>query len=311
MKQTRHIRRIAEAGMLVLVLLPSIAAAQEGPGCTGADYLTHAVGCKSIAMGEVKSALTGDPFNWLATPGAFHDVNGNGAGLFHAEWIVDTRYNNLFYSNRLNEKFAFAGGLTYTYRPDIQGYDRDGPTGMLKSYNYQAVAGFGFSPVEEFTAGVNFKYFSEKLDTWTEGGVCFDLGAKYVFEECGISMGFAAQNVGPDIKSETLSEPLPMTIRFGAAHSVSLVEEEVAVSYAFDLVKPRFEDLYLSVGCELELYNMLMIRGGYVGQESRAGDGLTMGGGIRIDERLLLDYAWTPYGDLGNLHRISIFFSIN
>jgi hypothetical protein len=313
MKRTERKKLIGALllGALVLSVLPVAAGAAEGVGSTGASYLMHPVGSKSIAMGEVKSALLGDPFSWLSNPGALNDINGHGLGISHAEWIIDTRYDNVSYNYCLNDKIIFGCGVLFTYRPNIQGYNESGlETRELKSNNYQLVLGIGFTPVTDFMAGISVKYFKEKLDEWNADGVGVDLGVLYHIEKTGTVFGFAAQNLGPDIRFDALAEPLPLTFRFGAMQNITPKEGFVSLSPAVDLVKPRFEELYVSAGIELELYEMLAIRAGYCGQKSRPGSGLTMGGGFTVRNTVTIDYAWTPYGDLGDFHHISIFFGV-
>jgi hypothetical protein len=294
------------------LIVPSTSWASEGPGSAGASYLTLPVSAKSIAMGDVKSALPEDPFNWMSTPGAFHYMEGSGIGLFHAEWIVDTRYNNLSYYHRINKMLIISGGFVFTYRPSIQGYSEYPPvkTKELKSNNYQLLLGLGLSPVKSFTAGINLKYFREKLDEWSAGGMGIDLGALYSFDTANISFGFVVQNLGPDIKFESLKEPIPLTIRFGVSHIIASTDNNIKFTYTLDLVNPRYEGFYPSVGSELKLYESYAIRVGYCDQEYRPGSGFTMGCGLEVKDRVTLDYAWTPYGDLGSFHRLSLFFAV-
>lgn len=291
-------------------MLVTNASATEGPGSTGAGYLILPVGPKSIAMGEVKAALYDDSFNWLSNPGALQYMDGTGAGVLHSEWLVDTKYNNVTAHHRFTDLFILSGAFTYEYYPDIQGYDEFGTeTRTLKNNNYQAYLGFGFSPSKSFTAGLNIKYFNEKLDEWRASGMAVDIGALYTITPGNISLGFAIQNLGPDLKSNELSEPLPTLIRFGGGQVISITEGIFGLSYAVDLVKPKFESIYLSIGTELKFYDILAVRAGYCGQEYRQGDGLTLGGGVTIHKKLQVDYAWTPYGDLGNYHRLAIYFT--
>ncbi|HUV37688.1 MAG TPA: PorV/PorQ family protein [Patescibacteria group bacterium] len=311
MKRARFIHLIGMILAGALAILPAVAGAAEGAGSTGASYLLHPVGSKSIAMGEVKSALLGDPFSWLSNPATLNDMTGHGLGLFHAEWIIDTRYDNVSYTYRLNDKVIFGGGFLFTYRPDIQGYDEAGIETMeLKSNNYQVVLGIGFAPIDNLMTGVNVKYFKEKLDESTAGGVGVDLGCLYQVDRTGTTFGIAVQNLGQDISFNGLDEPLPLTFRGGASQTVIPKEGIVAVSAAFDLVKPRFEDLYVGAGVELEMCDVLAVRVGYCGQESRPGSGFTLGGGFTVRETVTIDYAWTPHGDLGDFHHISIFFGV-
>jgi hypothetical protein len=301
----RHLR-ILQAALLIL-LLSSRIGAMEGPGCTGASYLQHPVGCKSIAMGEVQAALYGDPLNWHSNPGALAYMGGYGITAFHAEWIFDTRYDHISAHYRVNDMFVVSGGVIFTYRPTIQGYDETGiETGELKSNNYQTVLGLGLSPIRNFTAGINVKYFREKLDEWNADGMGVDLGLLYHFERTGTSAGLTAQNLGPDIRFDGQEEPLPLTLRFGLSQSIDVKPDILGVTGALDLVKPRYEDIYIGVGFEMELYRTLAARIGYCGRKSREGSGLTVGGGFFVNNSLLINYAWTPYGDLGNFHYVSI-----
>jgi len=299
------------AWIILIVCVSSGASAQDGPGTTGAEYLSRAIGPKSIAMGEISAALQGDPFNWLANPASFGGMEGTGFGVLHSEWIVETKYNNASLHHRFSDKFVAAGSFTFEYRPDIQGYDMYGTeTKLLKNNNYQAIFGLGYSPVPSLTIGANAKYFQEKLDEWTAGGAAFDVGALYKLDMVGVAIGIAVQNIGSDVKFDTIEEPLPTTMRVGASHAFDIGLETARFMYGLDLVKPRYEAVYVNAGIELEIVKTLAIRAGYCGQEYRIGDGVTLGGGVSILGGLKLDYAWSPYGDLGNFHRISVYYNI-
>lgn len=314
MRGTAYIRKARSAlaaAAVVLALACDGAAGQQGPGASGADYLRRPVGPKSIAMGEVRSALQGDPFNWLANPATAGLMDGTGIGVLHSEWIVDTNYENVSIHHRFLDKLIVMGSFTYEYRPDIQGFDEFGmETKELKNNSYQAIAGLGYSPVANLSVGANVKYFRETLDEWTAGGVAFDIGALYRFAPSGFAVGFTAQHLGQDITFDTIDEPLPTTIRFGLSHAFVISEKTARFMYAADMVKPRFEGMHLNAGCELEILGTAAVRVGWCGEEFRQGNGLTLGGGVRVGDNLKLDYAYTPYGDLGDFHRISLYFAI-
>lgn len=296
--------------LLTVLVLPARPAAADGPGSTGASYLLHPVGAKSIAMGEVKSALPDEPFGWLSNPGALGDMSGFGVGVFHTEWILDTRYENLACHYRINDMVIVGGGFLFTHRPTIQGYTATLEPKDLKANNYQAVLGAGITPVRDLTVGASVKYFREKLDEWSADGVAVDLGLFYRIEQSKTTVGFCAQNIGSAIRSESMEEPLPITLRFGLSQRYTPKRGILSVTAAFDLVRPRFESLYLGAGCEVELYEIIAVRAGYVGREYRAGSGFTMGGGFKVKETVTVDYAWTDYGDLGDFHHISLFLGI-
>jgi hypothetical protein len=305
-----------KTAIILAVILASIfsapaAGAADGPASAGAGYLLRSVGPKSIAMGEVKAALDDDPFNWLANPAVLPAMTRSGLGLSHSEWIMDTRYTTLAGNARIVEWFTIGGGIVYENGKDIQGYDALGQmTESLKNYNYQAMLGLGFGPAASFSAGVNLKYFRESLADWDAGGFGIDLGAFYDIAPAGIKVGACVQNIGSDIKFIERKEVLPTTIRGGAVYTTPAAAGGIGFSLALDVVKPRFDGAYVGAGIEVELAGIVALRGGWTGQKNRSGDGFTFGAGVNMDDRIGIDYAAAPYGELGTMHRISLYFGI-
>ncbi len=311
MKNVTRIRFIAAVGCALCAFGAASALAFEGPGATGAGYLELPTGPVSAAMGEAGAALRGDPFSWIANPALLGDARGFGVGVSHAEWMLDTRFDHAVLHRRLSGLLVLGGAVVYQYRPDIQGYDDFGaPTEMLKNNSYQAAVALAVTPLPGLAAGVSVKYFRETLAEWSAGGPAADVGVFYAWPAPSISIGISAQNLGPDIRFDEVDEPLPTTIRGGASAAFAVVPALAELRAAVDLVKPRFENLFLSAGAELVLSGMLAVRAGWCGQEYREGSGFTMGGGVKLIERLQLDYAYTPYGDLGVSHRIAVHFSL-
>jgi hypothetical protein len=312
----RHHRAYKKAIILALLMtsmfsVPAVRA-DDGPGSAGAAYLLRPAGPKSIAMGEVRAALDDDPFNWLSNPATLPSINRSGFGLFHSEWLMDTRYSSLSGNTRVSKWLTLGGGLIYEYGNDIQGYDELGQmTDPLKNYNYQALVGLGFGPTANFSAGVNLKYFRETLSEWSAGGYGIDVGAFYDIPVAGTKVGLTVQNIGPDIKFIQKEEPIPTTVRAGAVYTAAAAPGSIGFSIGLDFVKPRFESSYFGAGLELAIVGTVAIRGGWCGRKDRAGDGFTFGAGIAVDDRIGVDYAATSYGDLGLQHIISLYFGIH
>lgn len=287
------------------------AAAQEGPGSTGAIYLSLPVSAQSVAMGEVSTTLNGDPFNWLTNPALQGTKYESGVGVFHSQWMMDTYYDNAFFNYRVARGLTMGVGLTFLSTPEIQGYDNAGvETTGLDNNNFEGIVGAGYSPIEGLSVGANFKYFQEKIADWTARGYGLDLGAAYTLPTPDVSVGIAVQNLGPDIKFVDHDEELPLTLRAGASLRVDVLPKVIGFAVAADLVKPKHNDAYPAIGAELGFRDMVMLRAGYNGEDSRVDDGFTAGAGLVVVERIVVDYAWTPYGDLGDFHRISLFYSL-
>lgn len=294
--------------ILAIIFMCAPGANADGAGSTGASYLTLPVSPKSIAMGETGAALD-NPFALFSNPALMSAYNGRGIAISHSEWIIDDRYDNLSGYTRINDKFVLGGGLTFLYRPEIEGFDQSGiRTEGFTSNNYQAVIGCQFSPTPSISTGLNFKYFREKLGEWHAAGIAVDIGLLYKMEEWGFSAGVALQNIGQAIKFDSINEPIPLTIRAGGSQLFKIDKDNIIVTFAADAVIPKYEEVYVSTGSEIDFYNILKVRAGYCGRKSRPGNGFSMGGGVNVKNRITLDYAFSPYGDLGSFHRISMHF---
>ena len=94
------------------------------------------------------------------------------------------------------------------------------------------------------------------------------------------------------------NDPLPLTLKMGIAWSGE------ALTLAADVAKPQDNDLYWCVGAEWWMREIIALRAGYKTNQDIA-EGWSAGLGFKF-QRIHLDYAYVPYGDLGNTHRISL-----
>jgi len=102
-----------------------------------------------------------------------------------------------------------------------------------------------------------------------------------------------AQNLG----SKLGADPLPLTFKLGVAARLK------HLTLALDIAKPQDNEIYYCLGAEWWLRNALALRAGYKTNQD-AGEGITAGIGLKVG-KMSLDYAYVPYGELGNTHRIS------
>ena len=73
------------------------------------------------------------------------------------------------------------------------------------------------------------------------------------------------------------------------------------------------DDLSYHAGAEIYLFNTLALRAGYnskiadteLGKTTSLTNGLTVGAGLKLG-KLNLDYAFVPYGEIGDTHRMSL-----
>lgn len=298
----------AAVSSLLSILIPSMISAADGPGTTGAIYLRLPVGPKSIAMGEASAALPGDPFAWLSNPGSTAGPSGSGIGVFHSQWAMDTYYDNISFNTELGKFIGLRTALTYMSTPEVQGYGLNGlPTTSLKNSNFQGVVGLAVTPIENVGIGMNIKYFQEVIADWTASGFGIDAGAWVRVPVAGLSFGASVCNTGPTIKFIDREEALPMVVRVGGAWEYPIIPAMLDLLVVADAVIPKHEDTYPALGAEFNIKEIVGVRVGYNGEKERANGGLTMGAGVKVLESLWIDYAYTPYGDLGSFSRLSLY----
>ncbi len=302
---------LAASIVLVVFLLSAPAIGGDGPGSTGAAYLTLPAGGTFASMGETGAANPSAPFGWLINPALLSSGGINGIGVFHSQWIMDTDYNTIFYGTELPR--GFSAGLCFTYlsAPEIMGYDNLGnQTSGLKNNNFQGILDLSFSPADYFSTGINVKFFQEKIADQTGRGYALDVGASVSPPLSGLLIGASVRNIGPKISFISHQEELPLCFRLGGSYHTPVMLNLIELILTADMVSPRHVDPYAVMGGEIKVGEILSIRAGFIDDDNREGDGFTAGGGIKLADRARLDYAFTPYGELGDFHSISLYFSL-
>ncbi|MBI5242460.1 MAG: hypothetical protein HY922_02100, partial [Elusimicrobia bacterium] len=129
------------------------------------------------------------------------------------------------------------------------------------------------------------------------------MGALYrVPEAPGLALGLAVQNIGPTVKFQQASENLPLNIRMGGAYAFTIRGQKSAL--ALDITKERSEGALIGFGAETIVAKALALRLGY-NTRNAAGPGVSVGVGWLLSN-FSFDYAFVPFGDLGNAHRLSV-----
>lgn len=119
-------------------------------------------------------------------------------------------------------------------------------------------------------------------------------------------VGLTAKNMGSSIKFRNEADALPTTYTLG--FSYRLFKERLVLTS--DVKKPRDADVGWAVGTEyVQDFSdsvHMAFRLGYDSSNTDATDahGLSFGAGFGLG-RLDFDFAWVPFGELGNTFRYS------
>jgi hypothetical protein len=169
---------------------------------------------------------------------------------------------------------------------------------------------------DSFSVGGSVKFVSEGTSgTDTDRNVttvAFDAGTIYTTDWHKFRIGATFQNFGPDMQfivDSNAKQTLPTTFRIGfAGEPATLPVGSVMVSA--EIWKLREYDSVLNFGIEYWLNDYVASRVGWkAGYSGSEDEGLSAGAGFRFAQgvyNINLDYAYTQFTLLDDLHRISI-----
>lgn len=155
-------------------------------------------------------------------------------------------------------------------------------------------------------AGLGLKGVRESLAGASAQTVAADLGLLAVWrpEPSGSEwrLGFSALNLGPGLKFDAEQAPLPTAYRLGLAWRIRPRGDVLTLSA--DPVLSRDEGIFVALGAEYTVWRVLALRLGYrTGQDI----GLGFRGGVGFKLKAVeIDYAFAPFGELGQMHRMGL-----
>jgi len=219
----------------------------------------------------------------------------------------DVSYQHAVYAHPLGQAWTAALGLNYMTTGAIERLDTAGNsignyngTGLTAEFALARELGRGFK------LGAGVKMVRETLDDRQAQAQAFDAGFLYDYES--LRLGTALKDTGTKMRLGSDSLPLPQTFTFGASYRVLegfLLSAEGRKVYG--------EKLSGAFGGELRLNgadtcDYIAFRLGYKARAAGESEGssITGGFGVKILGRYIVDLAFLPYGDIGNLAVVSL-----
>ena len=263
----------------------------KGPGTTGANFLKIGVGARACAMGGAFTALADDATALYWNPAGLAQIKRAELYATYNSWFqgINQGYVGL--------TFPFIGGklalgANYVDMGKLEGRDNEGGlTGEFGATDIQA--NLGYAVGNKFMIGFSAGAVQETLGGNTQTAFLGTAGI-LLKPDPHLSIGVSYQNLGENSGQTSL----PQTLRGGVALKIG------SIILSFDAVMPNDNDSYFCGGVEFPLGNFIALRGGYTTRND-AGQGYSAGVGINISG-LSVDYAYVPYSDLGDTHRISL-----
>jgi len=295
---------------LALLLGTSAHAINDNAGTTGFNFLKIGVGARAAALGGSYAAAAGELEAIAWNPAGLHGIDSRAASLSYTSYLVDTEAGFLSVA-RPGESRDWALSINYVTYGDMQRRDSQGADlGTFGAFDVAA----SLTAAQKvwggrLTAGASLKAIYSSIDDYTSDAYALDLGVIADGPLEGMTLGASLANLGTVRSGYTggYKDDLPVLIRLGAAHRPAHMP--VPMVLVADLTVPNDNDAYLTFGAEIQVADRLYLRPGYSLQQAGANGDETLGlsGGAGLDlARYRLDYAFTSYPALGDVHRVSL-----
>lgn len=276
-------------------------------GEASAAFLKLTGGSRAAGMADCYIGLSDDVSACYFNPAGLSQLNSN-QGLFMFLRPMGNVESLLmsFGSIAIPQPYGVLG-LAFTYygygEIDRHTNDDGNPDGKWSAYDFALSTSFARNIREDLSLGTSIKVINGKIDDESAIAFALDLGGLYKTPKQGLNLGCAIKNIGPKMIYDKEGFPLPLSLKVGVSYR--LPKHLLPLLVLSDLTIPNDNSLYLGIGCEYKPMDIFSIRCGYKTGPEDEGRGFTLGLGTQYSI-YNFDYAYQPFGKLGDSHRVSV-----
>jgi len=296
-------RLLVVIGLLILIKSPALALT---PGETCLSFLKIAVGPRAVAMGEAFVGVADDVTGIYWNPAGIFQINNRQFIFMHNLWFEDINHDFIGITVPCEKGQVWGFGIIGLFIDDIE--RRKSENDLIPIDTFKATdQAFTISWANK-GIGISVKLISQEIDDKNGTGLTFDLGWLHQLRK-DIKIGITLQNWNKikELKIYKKKFNYPTLLRTG----ISYKRDNLLL--AMDIYKPFDNKLSIHIGLEKEIYEKFLVRCGYKYKlkkiTNECSSGITLGFGCKFKKVYQLDYAYVPYQELGENHRMSIMIS--
>ncbi len=314
---------------------------------TGFQFLTVGTDARATGLGEAYTTVEGSSNSLFYNPAGLARLNSFvDISLNRMEWIGDINYLSGTVGFNIDDGKYGVFGISFSHIDygefqftrvanvdkgyvDIEGFS--------KPYSFSVGLGYAKELSDKFSVGGQIKYVKQHLGdsylpvevhdstgkvtgytinndnikNYALGVLAFDFGTLYKTGYKSLAFGMSVRNFAEELTYEKEGFQLPLVFRIGISMDLMDFYEKLKDNHKLmlriDAAHPRSHPEYIAVGAEYTFMNMVSLRAGYVtGQDLYD---FTAGFGIK-QFGFELNYAYTPYIEFSDVHRISLGFAL-
>lgn len=335
----RRLTALLVVACVLTGLLASPASAQQKLAQTGMKFLNVISDARSTALGEAYTAVDGGAASLYYNPAGIARITQTANIVVgQTQWIADIKHNvGSIAISPFNGEYGVIGlflqGVDYgTLYQTVRSNNDKGyldlgtfnPTGTMIGVAYARALS------DKFSVGGAVKYVHQDLgpsatvgdSTGPKNSVssntsayAFDFGLIYRTGFKSLAFGMAVRNFSREVQFQSEGFQLPLTFKIGVSMNLTDVipidPKMHNIFVTVDAEHPRDYREQIKFGIEYTFLKEISLRVGYVNPADQ--HSWSYGAGIQQNFDTVLfafDYAYTPFGDLGNVHRVTFQFGL-
>ncbi|MEE8424542.1 MAG: PorV/PorQ family protein, partial [Elusimicrobiota bacterium] len=285
-------------------------------GTAGSAFLSIDVDPRGIAMGGAYTSVVRDAYSMYWNPAGLSQIHRAAAAAMHNEYLAGIRFQYFAGAKRISDTSVMGMAVRYMDAGNIVNRDISGNRiGSFRPRSYVYEVGWGqqindLSDAErDVSMGVTGRWAHTDMIARADA-FALDIGIQIHYTESysPYNFGIVLQNIGRGQKFDAVRDNLPFTARVGTS-----VWPQPYLLLTLDGVLPIDNMPYAAFGTELKMEGPndtnVYLRGGYNMRNQfnnlEGIRGFTVGTGLKA-VNFRFDYAFVPFGILGNVHRFSV-----
>lgn len=296
-------------GILGMLLIAGTGIALE-KGETSAAFLKLTGGSRPAGMGDCYIGLSDDVSASYFNPAGLSQI-AEKQGLFMLLRPMGEVEGLIMSFGGIAIPLSYGVfGIAFTYygygeMDKITGEDVNGnavKSEKWSAYDFALSSSFAKPIREDIDLGGSLKVINGKIDDANAIAFALDIGALYKMKQ-GLQIGATIKNLGSKMTYDDDGFSLPLSLKLGVSYKLPETLPDILI--LSDLTIPNDNKPYLGIGLEYKPKEIFSIRGGYKTGPEDEGPGFTLGLGTQYGP-YNFDYAYQPFGKLGDNHRISV-----